>query len=526
MRLPDVWREVSRHDEIAAVVERIAELVGAALPATGLVVRRVDWERRRLETVASSGVGRAQATGFSRWELTTVQAQALQTWGRGQRLTSGKAGVRDAILDIVTPTAVTGSVLAGPLTEGGEMLGVLLVIGASGAFNAEHMSHVQTLLEPMAVALRNDVRLHELTRLREALEADKEALLTRLGRQEITDAIVGGDAGLRDVMARVAQVAPTDVPVLLLGETGSGKEVVAREIHRHSSRASGPVVRINCGAIPAGLIDSELFGHERGSFTGAVSARAGWFERADGGTLFLDEIGELPPDAQVRLLRVLQDGTFERVGGVRTQQVDVRIVAATHRDLFAMVREGTFREDLWYRVAVFPIPIPSLRDRPQDIPALAAHFAWRAGKRLTGVPLAPTPADVEQLLLYSWPGNVRELAAVIERATILGGGHALAISAALGSDHAARAASVTKSTAPSALETTSPQEFFTLDQAMARHIERALEFAYGRIEGPAGAAALLGINPHTLRARMRKLNVDWNRYRPGRGQSLRAARLD
>ena len=198
----------------------------------------------------------------------------------------------------------------------------------------------------------------------------------------MTDAIVGADAGLREVMERIDQVAPTDVPVLILGETGSGKEVLARAIHQRSRRGAGPVVRVNCGALPPGLIDSELFGHERGSFTGATSVRKGWFERADGGTLFLDEVAELPLDAQVRLLRILQDGTFERVGGHKSLKVDVRIVAATHRDLRAMVSQGTFREDLWYRISVFPVDLPPLRERIEDIPPLAAHFASRAGKRL------------------------------------------------------------------------------------------------------------------------------------------------
>src|SRR5690606_14081354 len=206
---------------------------------------------------------------------------------------------------------------------------------------------------PFAALLRANLERHELTRLRAALEEEKRALLSKLDRQEITGAIVGADGGLRGVVDRVAQVAATDVPVLLLGETGTGKEVIAREIHRQSARSDGPVVKVNCGAIPAGLIDSELFGHEGGSFTGAAQDRAGWFERADGGTLFLDEIGELPLDAQVRLLRVLQDGTFERVGGRRTHSVDVRIVAATHRDLHGMIEHGRFREDLWYRISVF-----------------------------------------------------------------------------------------------------------------------------------------------------------------------------
>ena len=233
--------------------------------------------------------------------------------------------------------------------------------------------------------MENDRRLRELTALREKVEADNRSLLTKLGRNDLSDAIVGVESGLRAVMDRVSLVARADIPVFILGETGSGKEVVARAIHKQSRRENGPFMRVNCGAIPPELVDSELFGHERGSFTGATALRKGWFERADRGTLFLDECGELPPAAQVRLLRILQDGTFERVGGEKQIHVDVRVVAATHRNLQAMVGEGTFREDLWYRLAVFPIHLPPLRDRPEDIPALAAHFALRAAKRF-GLP--------------------------------------------------------------------------------------------------------------------------------------------
>ncbi len=240
------------------------------------------------------------------------------------------------------------------------------------------------------------------------------------------------ESGLRGVMDRVTLVARADIPVLILGETGSGKEVVAREIHKQSRRENGPFLRVNCGAIPPELVDSELFGHERGSFTGATALRKGWFERADRGTLFLDECGELPPAAQVRLLRILQDGTFERVGGERQIHVDVRVVAATHRNLQGMVAEGTFREDLWYRLAVFPIHLPPLRDRPEDIPALAAHFALCAAKRFGLPSRTPTPADVNLLATYSWPGNVRELSSVIECAAILGDGMRLDVVTALG----------------------------------------------------------------------------------------------
>jgi transcriptional regulator with GAF, ATPase, and Fis domain len=313
-------------------------------------------------------------------------------------------------------------------------------------------------------------------------------------------------------MEQIELVAGSDVPVLVLGETGSGKEVVARAIHQRSRRASGPFLRVNCGAIPSELLDSELFGHERGSFTGAVGARKGWFERADGGTLFLDECGELSLAAQVRLLRILQDGTFERVGGEQQRHVDVRIIAATHRDLQALVAENHFREDLWYRIAVFPIRLPPLRDREEDIPSLAAHFALRAAKRLGTAPLVPSPEDVELLVSYPWPGNVRELAAVIERAAILGSGKCLEVAQALGT-HPSRPRTPPAEVPNGSAQAEAPIKASTLDAAMVRHIEASLAQTHGRIEGPHGAALLLGINPHTLRARMRKLGVDWRRFR-------------
>jgi transcriptional regulator with GAF, ATPase, and Fis domain len=311
--------------------------------------------------------------------------------------------------------------------------------------------------------------------------------------QSRDDELVGAETGLRDVALQIGQVAPTDAPVLLLGETGSGKDVVARAIHARSSRAAGPILRVNCGAIAPGLVDSELFGHERGSFTGAAQQRRGWFERADGGTLFLDEIGELPLAAQVRLLRVLQDGSFERVGGSEPLRVSVRVIAATHRDLAALVRAAAFRDDLYYRIHVFAIRLPPLRERRADIPELALHFAVRL--RLT-----VTPGDAALLQSYDWPGNVRELAAVIERAAILGGGVRLDVARALG---------LTGSIAPAH----HPDTFPTLDDAMRDHIERALVRTRGKIEGDGGAAQLLGIHANTLRSRMHKLGVQWERFR-------------
>ena len=344
--------------------------------------------------------------------------------------------------------------------------------------------------------------------LREALEAAlrrehgaAEQLQRREAAEELDPYIVGERGGLKGVMTQVNQVAPTDVPVLILGETGSGKEVVARAIHGRSARANGPFFKVNCGAIPPELVDSELFGHEKGSFTGAVATRRGWFERADGGTLFLDELGELPPAAQVRLLRVLQDGEFERVGGQRALRVSLRIVAATHRDMRDMLHSGAFREDLWYRLSVFPVRLPPLRERLEDIGALAVYFAERAGLRLYTRALTPTDADIRVLQGYAWPGNVRELAAVVDRAAILGYGQRLEVSAALGLS------------GPPAPRSERPMDSLTLEDANREAIEAALRRAQGRIEGPRGAAAVLGINPHTLRARMRKLQIDWASFR-------------
>ena len=282
----------------------------------------------------------------------------------------------------------------------------------------------RALLEPFAVALAND----PVTTSSRGCARPSRPTIARCCRgssaRTSSDTIVGADAGLRAVMERVEQVAPTDAPVLILGETGSGKEVVARAIHARSRRAAGPVVRVNCGAIPPELIDSELFGHERGSFTGAIARRKGWFERADGGTLFLDEIGELPLDAQVRLLRVLQDGTLR--ARRRSQAADRSTCASSPPRTATCARwsrEGTFREDLWYRISVFPIrPAAAARARSRTSRARGALRAPRRASASAAAADADRREDIELLRRYPWPGNVRELAAVIERAAILGNG--------------------------------------------------------------------------------------------------------
>jgi hydrogenase-4 transcriptional activator len=501
--LLELWKQVGRHDLLEETLERVAPRLALELPLVRLAIRRIDEVLRRIDTVATVDLGASRGPAerpLARTDLSPEDALRVADWARRGVPQAWRAGASDALRELLDPEG-RGALIAGSLADQGRPLGVLLAHGRDDSL-LERAALLEATFEPLGVALANDLRLQEIARLREAAEADNRALLTRLQREDISESVVGERTGLRAVMGRVEQVARTDAPVLILGETGSGKEVVARAIHARSRRGKGPFLRVNCGAIPSELVDSELFGHERGSFTGAVGTRRGWFERADGGTLFLDELGELPAAAQVRLLRVLQDGTFERVGGQRALHVDVRIVAATHRDMGALVDEGRFRQDLWYRVNVFPIRLPPLRERAEDVAALAGHFAARAGKRLFGVELVPTAADVELLRGYDWPGNVRELASVIERAAILGNGDALEVAAALGVD----------SPRERRAEREDPS---TLRGAMTEHILAALRHTRGRIEGPGGAAQRLGINPHTLRSRMRKLGIDWSRFRGG-----------
>ncbi len=497
-----LWREASIATNLVEFLSRVGGGVLDRLDAMSITVRALDRDRQHLDTLAMvrrGTVGVIQPAR-PRHELSAPAAARIASWIEHAELE--QAGPRGASL--VARDLLRGAVDSldadwwlVPLVAGSSPLGVLLIAGPRDL----EARRLVELGEPVAAVLASEHSRRELEQLREAAEAEKDAALARVHMRDIGHAIIGAEAGLSGVMRQVEQVAPTRAAVLIYGETGSGKEVVARAIHERSACARGPVLRVNCGAIAPELIDSELFGHERGSFTGAATQRPGWFERADGGTLFLDEIGELPLAAQVRLLRVLQDGVFERVGGTHALQVDVRVVAATHRDLAAMVRARHFREDLWYRINVFIIRLPPLRERRADIAALAAHFAERAARRLGAPAMQVSPAHVALLEGYAWPGNVREFATVIERAAILGDGRTLDIERALGVH------------SHGAVPTGSSDQFPTLDEAMRQHIERALARASGQVEGDRGAARLLGIHPNTLRSRMIKLGIQRDRFR-------------
>jgi formate hydrogenlyase transcriptional activator len=338
------------------------------------------------------------------------------------------------------------------------------------------------------------------------LRNENVALREEIERSSMFEEIVGSSEALRRVLAQVSKVAPTDSTVLISGETGTGKELIARAIHSRSNRSSRAFIRVNCAAISPSLIASELFGHERGSFTGAHQRRLGRFESADGGTIFLDEVGEIPPETQLALLRVLQEHEFERVGGNQTLRVDVRVLAATNKDLRAAVADGTFRQDLFYRLNVVPIQAPALRDRVDDIPLLVEYlvdrYAKKAGKRIRSV--SKNTLDLFQG--YDWPGNIRELQNVVERAVVLCEGEIFCV------DPSWLAPASSSRTSPNETTLTIPLVTDLAERERAM-IENALREAEGLISGPAGAAAKLGVPRQTLESKIRKLGINRHRFR-------------
>ncbi|MEN8193656.1 MAG: sigma 54-interacting transcriptional regulator [Bacteroidota bacterium] len=381
-----------------------------------------------------------------------------------------------------------------------KMLGLLILQSVGDKkFDEKDLDLTSSLKHPLIIAMSNTLKHREVLKLKDLLADDNRYLHGELRRLS-GDEIIGANFGLKDVMYKVQQVAALDSPVLLLGETGVGKDVIANAIHYSSSRSSGPFVSVNCGAIPDTLIDSELFGHEKGAFTGALSQKRGRFERANKGTIFLDEIGELPLQAQVRLLKVLQTKEIERVGGVKTISLDIRIIAATNRNLEEMVKQNLFREDLWFRLNVFPIIIPPLRDRRSDIPALLQHFITQKSRELK-LGTIPTlcPGAIDLLMEYRWPGNVRELQNVVERALILNPSGPLTFS------HMNLPKLEEKEFHEQIIETDN------LDEMTSQHLRRILKKTNGKIHGPGGAAELLGINANTLRNRMNKLGIEYGK---------------
>ncbi len=385
-----------------------------------------------------------------------------------------------------------------PLQFRGETLGVLGLFTRT-PLDEEWVTWLRVITDHAAGAIVNARAFEEIERLRDRLELENAYLKEEVLEAKAFGEIVGVSPALQKIQRQIELVAGTDASVLIQGESGTGKELVAREIHQRSARADEPLITVNCASIPRELYESEFFGHVKGAFTGAVRDRGGRFEAADGGTILLDEVGEIPLDLQAKLLRVLQEGEYERIGDERTRRVDVRVVAATNRDLRQEVERGRFRSDLYYRLNVFPIDVPPLRERKEDIGVLAAHFLREAGVRVGAEESSLTAANVRALEAYHWPGNARELRNVIERAVITAGDGRLRFEPLL-----------TLQARPRPRPRADEAEVFS-DEEMLRfqrtNIERALEQTGGKVYGEAGAARLLGIKPTTLASRMKKLGI-------------------
>ncbi len=379
-----------------------------------------------------------------------------------------------------------------PLMARGRAIGALLLQSfAPNRYAVEDVPLLEEVAKQIALAVENMRAFEEIARLRAKLEEENRYLQEEIKSDHNFEEIVGQSRAIKELFKAIEAVAPVGATVLITGETGTGKELVARALHNLSPRRGKALIKVNCAALPAGLIESELFGHEKGAFTGAIARKIGRFELAHGGTLFLDEIGDLPLELQPKLLRVLQEGEFERIGASHTITVDVRVIAATNRDLETAIRENRFRSDLYYRLNVFPIRLPPLRERTEDIPLLVRYLTLKygplLGKRISNV----SPAIMKMLQTYSWPGNVRELENVIERATILSAGAELDLGWWPMTTGSTGRAGATR----------------TLEEVEREHILAVLELTGWRVSGERGAAGQLGLKPTTLEARMKKLGI-------------------
>jgi transcriptional regulator with GAF, ATPase, and Fis domain len=493
--------------DIETALKRCFEYMKNFIPVIRMNLHVLDVDLNVLRFVASVGAGipegseqvlRLPAKGRDERALLWKQAKKVQIFNQPDP----KLGFQEIQERLGLNPDISAMSMVLEL-EGNRIGNLALVADGLNRYTDEHARLLLLLHEPFAIAMSNALQHQKVLRLKDMLADDNRYLFDEL-RSALGDEIIGSDFGLKTVMRMVQQVAPLDSPVLLLGETGTGKEVIANAIHYSSPRKDGPFIRVNCGAIPETLLDSELFGHEKGAFTGAVSQKRGRFERADRGTIFLDEIGELPLQAQVRLLHVLQKKEIERVGGTNPISVDIRILSATYRNLEEMIASGEFREDLWFRLNVFPIRIPPLRQRKEDIPALVHHFIERKSieLKLTERPVL-APGAIDRLIAYEWPGNVRELQNMIERALIQHRGGALSFETPQ---------PMAISEYPKVVQDPGRNPpLLSLDEINVRHITQALERAGGKINGSGGAAQILGIHPNTLRKRMDRLGIPYGR---------------
>ncbi|MBP8626078.1 MAG: sigma-54-dependent Fis family transcriptional regulator [Syntrophorhabdales bacterium] len=476
------------------------------LPADELIMTVYDPEAKTLDVVATANIqgGRLMS---DKVPMPSHMKKQLEEPSKFPRVRISEDVYKDEIVGKVAEQYrwPDSSIIVGRLIVEDKFVGSFIVrADGKGRYSEEDAQLWAAINEPAAIALANSRRYLELMKLKELLADDSKYFQNELRRGFIEE-IVGAEFGLKEVMNQVHKVAPLSSPVLLFGETGTGKELIANAIHNFSPRNNGPLIKVNCGAIPETLIDSELFGHEKGAFTGALYQQRGRFERAHGGTIFLDEISELPLNAQVRLLRVIQEKEIERIGGTQPIKVDVRIISATNKDLKRLVEKNLFRDDLYYRLCVVPINIPPLRERKVDIPALVEYFMRRKAKEI-GLNFMPslTPGTLDRLTEYDWPGNVRELSNAIERAIIIHGNRPLDFEDIIGKQ--------TKREEPDKREgvVANPSDL-TMKNLEIHHIKNALKISGGKIEGKDGAAAMLGMNPATLRSRMRRLKIPFGK---------------
>ena len=500
-----------RYERLKVIVD-ISKRLSSNLDLQSLMREIASTVRRTLDTdVVAVWVLNAEATHLEMYAVDFPDSQGIATEGRlmpvegtllGDIFKRGVPEVSDfADPDLKIPEGDAVIIhgegfrfgYAGPMYVRDRKLGVFSVGRKTDKpFTADDVEMADMVAQQVAIALSNAIAYKDIADLKDRLAKEKVYLEDEIRSELNFSEIIGKSPALRNVLKQVETVAPTDSTVLIYGETGTGKELIARAIHDRSKRRAGTFVKLNCAAIPTGLLESELFGHERGAFTGAISQRIGRFELANHGTIFLDEIGEIPLELQPKLLRVLQEREFERLGNSRTLRTDARLIAATNRDLETMAEENKFRPDLYYRLNVFPVLVPALRDRPEDIPLLVRHFVEQFARQMNR-DIDTIPAEtMEALTRYSWQGNIRELQNLIERAVILSPGNVLKVPL---QDLKHRSAS------------TIPSSSQTLEETERSHILAVLEKTKWKLSGPNGAAERLGLNRSTLQFRMKKLGI-------------------
>lgn len=495
--------------EIETVAEDCLEYLKDYMPLDGILI--VHYDDRSMSLIVLAAASRVPLNLSNNHAVIKFSLEAHRELRRAKnniRIYNNSEGISSKSMWGHLGLQDKSSIVLSVAFKGKKIGGIIFFCRGRNRYSERHAELVSQLYQPFSIAIANSMQYQEIVNFKALLGDDNRSLRQELHGMSHPE-IIGARGGLRDVMEAVEQVAPLTSNVLLLGETGVGKEVISNAIHYSSPRRKGPFVKVNCGAIPEGLINTELFGHEKGAFTGALTRRYGRFELAHGGTIFLDEIGDLPAHAQAALLRVLQEKEIERVGAARPVKVDVRVIAATHRDLEELVRKGNFRSDLLFRLNVFPIVIPPLRERKSDIPELVHYFIVKKSQEMNlgSIPMI-LPGAMEFLISYDWLGNVRELENFVERALIRR--RALNSKRPLGLEDFLEGL-----TSPvSSLKIHPKREaehWRSLDDAMREHIQATLKKAGGKVQGPGGAADLLGIKPNTLRHRMRKLGISFGK---------------